>query len=125
LNGAEIARSEWYLQGQLPLHTLRADIDYGFSEARTTYGAIGIKCWVYKGEAPADMFVRRGRNDEPRRNPRRDRRPPQAGAGAPPVAEPQGPAVQLPPTITVGAQQTMAPAAEAPAPPPAAEPQAE
>ena len=50
LNGAEIARSEWYLQGQLPLHTLRADIDYGFAEARTTYGVIGVKCWVYKGE---------------------------------------------------------------------------
>src|SRR5919202_2673881 len=50
LNGAEIARSEWYLQGQLPLHTLRADIDYGFAEAYTTYGVIGIKCWTYKGE---------------------------------------------------------------------------
>src|SRR6201987_5932129 len=50
LNGAEIARSEWYLQGQLPLHTLRADIDYGFSEASTTYGVIGVKCWVYQGE---------------------------------------------------------------------------
>ncbi len=50
LNGAEIARSEWYLQGQLPLHTLRADIDYGFAEAFTTYGVIGIKVWIYKGE---------------------------------------------------------------------------
>ena len=50
LNGAEIARSEWYLQGQLPLHTLRADIDYGFTEAHTTYGKIGVKTWVYKGE---------------------------------------------------------------------------
>src|SRR3982751_802630 len=50
LNGAEIARTEWYLQGRLPLHTLRADIDYGFTEAHTTYGIIGIKCWVYKGE---------------------------------------------------------------------------
>ena len=50
LNGNEIARSEWYLQGRLPLHTLRADIDYGFAEARTTYGVIGVKCWVYKGE---------------------------------------------------------------------------
>ncbi len=50
LNGAEIARSEWYLQGQLPLHTLRADIDYGFWEASTTYGVIGVKCWIYKGE---------------------------------------------------------------------------
>jgi small subunit ribosomal protein S3 len=50
LNGNEIARSEWYLQGRLPLHTLRADIDYGFAEAKTTYGVIGVKCWVYKGE---------------------------------------------------------------------------
>ena len=50
LNGAEIARTEWYLQGQLPLHTLRADIDYGFAEAFTTYGVIGVKVWIYKGE---------------------------------------------------------------------------
>ncbi len=50
LNGAEIARSEWYLHGQLPLHTIRADIDYGFAEARTTYGVIGVKVWIYKGE---------------------------------------------------------------------------
>ncbi len=50
LNGREIARSEWYLQGQLPLQTLRADIDYGFSEAHTTYGVIGVKCWIYKGD---------------------------------------------------------------------------
>jgi small subunit ribosomal protein S3 len=53
LNGAEIARSEWYLHGQLPLHTLRADIDYGFSEARTNFGQIGVKCWIYKGELDA------------------------------------------------------------------------
>ncbi len=50
LNGAEIARSEWYLHGQLPLHTIRADVDYGFAEARTTYGVIGVKVWIYKGE---------------------------------------------------------------------------
>jgi small subunit ribosomal protein S3 len=50
LNGKEIARSEWHLQGRLPLQTLRADIDYGFSEAHTTYGVIGVKCWVYKGD---------------------------------------------------------------------------
>lgn len=50
LNGKEIARTEWYLQGRLPLQTLRADIDYGFSEAHTTYGVIGVKCWVYKGD---------------------------------------------------------------------------
>jgi small subunit ribosomal protein S3 len=51
LNGAEIARTEWYLTGQLPLHTLRADIDYGFAEARTTYGVIGVKAWIYKGQS--------------------------------------------------------------------------
>jgi len=50
LNGAEIARSEWYREGRVPLHTLRADIDYGFSEARTTYGVIGVKVWIFKGE---------------------------------------------------------------------------
>lgn len=75
LNGAEIARSEWYLQGQLPLHTLRADIDYGFTEANTTYGVIGIKCWIYKGEV-LDGGRRRDslRNEgEPRRRRRDDR----------------------------------------------------
>jgi small subunit ribosomal protein S3 len=50
LGGAEIARSEWYREGRVPLHTLRADIDFGFAEARTTYGQIGIKVWIYKGE---------------------------------------------------------------------------
>ena len=50
LNGAEIARKEWYLQGRLPLQTLRADIDYGFAQAYTTYGVIGVKCWIYQGE---------------------------------------------------------------------------
>ncbi|MBK9493826.1 MAG: 30S ribosomal protein S3 [Aquimonas sp.] len=50
LNGAEIARSEWYREGRVPLHTLRADVDYGFAEAATTYGIIGIKTWIYKGE---------------------------------------------------------------------------
>jgi small subunit ribosomal protein S3 len=50
LNGAEIARSEWYREGRVPLHTLRADIDYGFAEASTTYGIIGVKTWIYKGE---------------------------------------------------------------------------
>jgi small subunit ribosomal protein S3 len=76
LNGAEIARSEWYLQGQLPLHTLRADIDYGFSQAYTTYGVIGIKVWIYKGEVIEGG--NKGRNTlrnegEPRRRRRDDR----------------------------------------------------
>jgi small subunit ribosomal protein S3 len=95
LNGAEIARSEWYLQGQLPLHTLRADVDYGFSQAYTTYGVIGIKVWIYKGEV-LDGGSRRGslRNEgEPRRRRRddRDRRP------ITQVAEPAGPVVQQAP----------------------------
>ena len=69
LNGAEIARSEWYLHGQLPLQTLRADIDYGFAEANTTYGQIGIKVWLYKGER---LVPQRGREEEYReRGPRR------------------------------------------------------
>lgn len=53
LGGAEMARVEWYREGRVPLHTLRADIDYGFTEARTTYGAIGIKVWIFKGEVHA------------------------------------------------------------------------
>jgi small subunit ribosomal protein S3 len=69
LNGAEIARSEWYLHGQLPLQTLRADIDYGFAEASTTYGQIGVKVWLYKGER---LVPRLGRDEEYRdRAPRR------------------------------------------------------
>jgi len=50
LGGAELARREWYREGRVPLHTLRADIDYGFAEAKTTYGQIGVKTWIYKGE---------------------------------------------------------------------------
>jgi small subunit ribosomal protein S3 len=50
LGGAEIARTEWYQDGRLPLHTLKADIDYGTAEANTTYGIIGVKVWVYKGD---------------------------------------------------------------------------
>jgi small subunit ribosomal protein S3 len=100
LNGAEIARSEWYLQGQLPLHTLRADLDYGFAQAYTTYGVIGIKCWTYKGEI-LDSGRRDSLRNEPeaRRPPlrdRRERRPP-PGGGAPPTPEPVGSVVQAPP----------------------------
>jgi small subunit ribosomal protein S3 len=84
LNGAEIARTEWYREGRVPLHTLRADVDYGFSEANTTYGIIGVKCWVYKGDTL-------GRNDapqaagaekdaaQPERDDRRGRRGPPGG----------------------------------------------
>ncbi len=58
LGGAEIARTEWYREGRVPLHTLKADIDYGFAEARTTYGAIGIKVWMYHGDILPESKVR-------------------------------------------------------------------
>jgi len=56
LNGADIARNEWYREGRVPLHTLRADIDYGFTEALTTYGILGIKVWIFKGEVFEDQL---------------------------------------------------------------------
>jgi len=77
LGGAEIARTEWYLEGRVPLHTLRAKIDYGFAEAHTTYGVIGIKVWIFKGEVltkgiqpEAKETKEEGREDQQRR-PRR------------------------------------------------------
>ena len=85
LNGIEIARCEWYREGRVPLHTLKADIDYGFSEAKTTYGIIGVKCWVYRGdrlangEAPG-IVTPPGAEDD-RRGPRRG--PPRGPGGAP------------------------------------------
>lgn len=92
LNGIEIARTEWYREGRVPLHTLRADIDYGTSEAKTTYGIIGVKVWVYKGDTL-------GRTDAaaeaaaPATPDREDRRPPRRPPGARPAAAPRrGPA---------------------------------
>ena len=77
LNGAEIARSEWYREGRVPLHTLRADIDYGFAEAKTTYGIIGIKVWVYKGEIfDFSQVGQEKQDDSPRGNDRGDRERP-------------------------------------------------
>lgn len=79
LNGAEIARSEWHLQGQLPLHTLRADIDYGVAEAHTTFGVIGVKVWIYRGEIlDPKAAMARGTGSDPINEPRgdgRERRP--------------------------------------------------
>ena len=81
LNGIEIARTEWYREGRVPLHTLRADIDYGFSEAKTTYGVIGVKVWVYKGDtlgrndAPVVAEPRADEERRPRGNRRPDNRP--------------------------------------------------
>jgi small subunit ribosomal protein S3 len=87
LNGIEIARTEWYREGRVPLHTLRADIDYGFSEAKTSYGVIGVKVWVYKGEVL-------GKHEQPaasvpapaEEEPRRLRRAPPGR----PAAKPEG-----------------------------------
>src|SRR5690606_12495569 len=71
LNGIEIARTEWYREGRVPLHTLRANIEYGFAEAHTTYGIIGIKVWVYKGDSVGGADVAA---DAPREDERRPRR---------------------------------------------------
>ena len=74
LGGAEIARTEWIMEGRVPLHTFRADIDYGFTEASTTYGIIGVKTWVYRGEI-IEQKQRRGAfnaEPEPRRRETRD-----------------------------------------------------
>ncbi len=85
LNGAEIARTEWSLNGQLPLHTLRADIDYGFATALTTFGIIGVKVWIYRGEIlDPNASMARGTTTDPMKEPKvqgggrggdRDRRP--------------------------------------------------
>jgi len=67
LNGAEIARSEWYREGRVPLHTLRADIDYGLAQARTTYGVLGVKTWIFRGEVFGDVPEEAPQEKRPRR----------------------------------------------------------
>ncbi len=122
LNGAEIARTEWYREGRVPLHTLRADIDYGTSEAKTTYGIIGIKVWVFKGEmltkseqaalvpeAPSEETLRRPR--KPATGPRGD------GEGAGKPAAKRSSATRKP-----AAAKTAEEAKPEPAPAPTAEP---
>jgi small subunit ribosomal protein S3 len=95
LNGIEIARTEWYREGRVPLHTLRAIIDYGTAEANTTYGVIGIKVWVYKGDMlpngdmPVETVVPREEERRPRRAPRGDR--PDGKPGARPASRTRGP----------------------------------
>jgi small subunit ribosomal protein S3 len=74
LNGAEIARTEWSLEGRLPLHTLRADVDYGFAEALTTFGIIGVKVWIYRGDIlDANASMARGTTTDPMIEPKADR----------------------------------------------------
>jgi small subunit ribosomal protein S3 len=85
LNGIEIARTEWYREGRVPLHTLRAEIDYGTSEAKTSYGVIGIKVWVFKGEVMQ-------KNEQPVIAPAVPAIAPAAAVPAPPAAAPGAPA---------------------------------
>ena len=124
LNGIEIARTEWYREGRVPLHTLRADIDYGFSEAKTTYGVIGVKVWVYKGDTL-------GRNEAPsaadappapEREERRSRRERPVGDGPSADRPPGSRAPAKRPRKTAGdtgaaTTPTVAPAPAAPARP--------
>ena len=111
LNGIEIARCEWYREGRVPLHTLKADIDYGFSEAKTTYGIIGVKCWVYRGDrlghGEAPGVVKPEADDD--RRPRRNARP-----GAPPSrGRPGAPAGDRGPRPSAGPVDAAAKPAEA------------
>ena len=145
LNGIEIARCEWYREGRVPLHTLRADIDYGFSEAKTTYGIIGVKVWVYRGDrlangdAPQLPKTENDNDRRDRRGPRPDGRPgapagrgrpgggdraPRADAAAPAAAAPAAPSADGPsgpkgPAVKRVRRAT--PAAGAPAAPAAGE----
>jgi small subunit ribosomal protein S3 len=134
LGGAEMARTEGYSDGRVPLHTLRADIDYGFVEAKTTTGRIGVKCWINKGEVMPEGY--RTATDEldelqPRNRKKRDRdRRPRGGQGqapaapaAPPAAKPAAPAAPAPaapaapaPAAPAEAAAPAAPAAATPAP---------
>ena len=122
LNGIEIARCEWYREGRVPLHTLKADIDYGFSEAKTTYGVIGVKVWVYRGdrlangESPALTAVPgEGDDRRPRRGPRPGGDRPGAGRGRP--GGPGGPGGDRGPrtdAAPAAANPAAAPAGDAP-----------
>jgi small subunit ribosomal protein S3 len=106
LNGAEIARREWYREGRVPLHTLRADIDYGTSEAKTTYGIIGIKVWVFKGEMAGRNDALAAAPEVPAEDPRKSRRP----AGRP-ATRPEGDAVKRPTVRKPAAAKPEGPAA--------------
>jgi small subunit ribosomal protein S3 len=124
LNGAEIARREWYREGRVPLHTLRADIDYGTSEAKTTYGIIGIKVWVFKGEQMARNEApvaapEAGAGEEPGRKVRKAPARPAARAAAKPEGGEPGAKPRAPRKAPAKAEAKPegAPQAEAPAAP--------
>ena len=117
LNGIEIARCEWYREGRVPLHTLRADIDYGFSEAKTTYGVIGVKVWVYRGDrlanGDAPQLPKADLGDDDRRNrrgPRPDGRPGAPGGRGRPAGGDRAPrADTVAPTAAVAATPSDSP----------------
>jgi len=121
LNGIEIARTEWYREGRVPLHTLKADIDYGFSEAKTTYGVIGVKVWVYRGDRLANGEAPQLPKTEHEGDDRRPRRPggrpgaPGAGRGRPGPGGDRGPRSDAAPRAEGAAAAPAAPAGEAPA----------
>jgi small subunit ribosomal protein S3 len=136
LGGAEMSRSEFYREGRVPLHTLRANIDYGFYEAKTTFGRIGVKVWIYKGDAQANRAEREAaqaaaRLAQRQRPARAARRPDRDEAAAPvqPAAT-AAPEATAPPEATAGpvVEATIAPATAAPeataAPAPDATPEA-
>ena len=102
LNGSEIARTEWYREGRIPLHTFRADIDYGLSEAQTTYGVIGVKVWIFKGEVfdKAELEQQAAESE-----------PAQAPAAAAPATAAPAPAVPAPAAATAAAPAAAAPEA--------------
>jgi small subunit ribosomal protein S3 len=128
LGGAEMARTEGYSDGRVPLHTLRADIDYGFIEARTTTGRIGVKCWINNGEVMPEGFRSAGEEAEEALGPRpgrkrRGQKPDQAPK--PPAETPKGPPAETPkeaPAQTAGASDEVADAADEPASPSASPP---
>jgi small subunit ribosomal protein S3 len=119
LNGIEIARTEWYREGRVPLHTLKADIDYGFSEAKTTYGVIGVKVWVYRGdrlangEAPVIAKTEGEGDDRRSRRPARPGGAPGAGRGRPGERGPRSDAAPAG-APTAGSTAAAAPSGDAP-----------
>ncbi len=127
LGGAEMSRTEFYREGRVPLHTLRADIDYGFYEARTTFGRIGVKVWIYKGDVTGSRAEREAAAAAARISQRGSRPPargtrPARGRDAAPAAEAAAPATSAPDTAATSAPSTeaSAPSTEATAPAPEA-----
>jgi small subunit ribosomal protein S3 len=94
LNGIEIARKEWYREGRVPLHTLKADIDYGFSEAKTAYGVIGVKCWIYKGDRDQQQGSHQSELGFDAKRGKRRHSSPRPGSSAPPLAASPGATTQ-------------------------------